>query len=540
MGDYQPGDMLGGRYRVIEVLGRGSSGVTYKAQPLDADGSGGGPVAVKALSLRGLKGDWKALELFQREAKVLEALQHPGIPRYLEYFEEDTPSDQGFFLVQELAEGKSLADMVKDGWRGSEQDIKQITGQLLDILQYLGGRRPAVTHRDVKPENIILADGRADGRVFLVDFGGVQAAASGASGIGTTVVGTYGYMAPEQFRGAALPASDLYGLGGTLLFLLSGKPPSSFPERGLRLDYPSDLITDPNLDALVDGLLEPLTEDRLSASEALSLLRAAPDTARQERPRRGGGSRKDLAPGQPAGSRAILKRRGKTLELEIPPAGLTSDSLFTGAFAVAWNAFVAIWTVGALAGGGVLMALFSLPFWAAGFAVSRSAFGKALVRERLEIGAKRWNMQRQLALVKRGAAEWSEDSRKGSSGLTRDLSGARVVTLGYVNGVPQTQVELVEGVNKHVIGEGLDLVEQQWLVAQLNSFLEEARGSVIQIEVTEDRSQDNQSDAFDSWDSVGGSNSLGGSGFRNGRIGFSSSRRSRSLFNDDLFDSDSD
>ena len=78
--------------------------------------------------------------------------------------------------------------------------------------------------RDVKPENIVLEGGKVGGRVFLVDFGGVQAVASTeAFGLGSTVIGTYGYMAPEAFRGVAQPASDLYALGGTLLYLLSGK-----------------------------------------------------------------------------------------------------------------------------------------------------------------------------------------------------------------------------------------------------------------------------------------------------------------------------
>ena len=77
--------------------------------------------------------------------------------------------------------------------------------------------------RDIKPDNIVLEGGKAGGRVFLVDFGGVQAAAAGEGfALGSTVIGTYGYMAPEQFRGAAQPASDLYGLAGTLLYLLSG------------------------------------------------------------------------------------------------------------------------------------------------------------------------------------------------------------------------------------------------------------------------------------------------------------------------------
>lgn len=77
----------------------------------------------------------------------------------------------------------------------------------------------------------MIEGGRPGGRVFLVDFGGVQAAAAGAGlGLGSTVVGTYGFMAPEQFRGAAQPASDLYGLGGTLLYLLTGRLPSDFPQ----------------------------------------------------------------------------------------------------------------------------------------------------------------------------------------------------------------------------------------------------------------------------------------------------------------------
>ena len=69
----------------------------------------------------------------------------------------------------------------------------------VQVLRYLGDRRPPVTHRDVKPENVVLSGGRAGGRVFLVDFGGVQAAAaSELAGLGSTVIGTYGYMAPGR------------------------------------------------------------------------------------------------------------------------------------------------------------------------------------------------------------------------------------------------------------------------------------------------------------------------------------------------------
>lgn len=107
-----------------------------------------------------------------------------------------------------------------------------------DESLFRSSKRVVGVHRDVKPENIVLEDGKSDGRVFLVDFGGVQAAAAGESfALGSTVIGTYGYMAPEQFRGAAQPASDLYSLGGTLLYLLSGQLRDPWPAPRL-LDMP--------------------------------------------------------------------------------------------------------------------------------------------------------------------------------------------------------------------------------------------------------------------------------------------------------------
>lgn len=222
--DFSQGTVIGGRYEVDTVLGRGGNGVTYRCTDSDT----GRLVAVKALSLRSLR-DWKQLELFQREAQILENLDHPGIPQYIDAFEEDTAADRAFFLVQELAAGESLEDMVERGWRADESEITRIATELLGILQYLSTRRPAVVHRDIKPSNIVIEGGRTGGRVFLVDFGGVQAAAAAGEMPSSTVVGTYGFMAPEQFRGAARPASDLYGLGATLLYLLSGRPPQRLP-----------------------------------------------------------------------------------------------------------------------------------------------------------------------------------------------------------------------------------------------------------------------------------------------------------------------
>ncbi len=93
-----PGTTLSnGKYTILEALGSGSTATTYRARA--SAEAGGGEVAIKALALKGLK-DWKVLELFQREARVLQGLSHPGIPKYREYFEEDTDNDRSFYLVQ--------------------------------------------------------------------------------------------------------------------------------------------------------------------------------------------------------------------------------------------------------------------------------------------------------------------------------------------------------------------------------------------------------------------------------------------------------
>jgi serine/threonine protein kinase len=500
---------------------------------------------VKSLSLKSLR-DWKQLDLFQREAQILENLSHPGIPKYIDSFEEDSASDRSFFLVQELAAGASLEAMVNQGWRADETEVSRIAKELLTILQYLGSRRPAVVHRDVKPSNIVIEGGKTGGRVYLVDFGGVQAAAATGDMPGSTVIGTYGFMAPEQFRGAAQPASDLYGLGATLLFMLSGRPPSAFPVDRMRLDL-SSVAMGPVLEALVEGLLEPVLEDRLSAEEALNIISGkgfrktsaaggvtgGMSSIGGARKRSGGsvggsifrnsnsaslqqGSRGRESPAfldprpssgstglslrKPPGSRIQVKKKGPRLEIEIPPAKFDGNSAATGAFAVAWNAFVAFWTVSALAGGGILFALFSLPFWFAGASLLKQSFGRQFLRERVEIGLGKWTLQQQLAGLKnRGELDWSKGGGKEAQGRTGDLIGASMQITGYINGVPQGQLVLRQGVETYIIGEGLDPIEQEWLAEVINAHLDEVSATRGEIKafVEDDDADSEEEESFD-------------------------------------------
>lgn len=460
------------QYQLLKQVGIGGSATTYAARDVEGDDV---TVALKMLSMRRMK-DWKALDRFQREAKILQSLSHPGIPKYVDAFQEESDEDVSFCIVQELAQGKNLQELVEEGWRPEEKEIERIVEEVLEVLAYLGNLRPPVVHRDVKPANLILKDGVKGGKVYLVDFGSVQDVVRFAEeGFGSTTVGTFDYMAPEQFRGVATPSSDLYALGGTLLFLLSGRPPSAFPQERLRIDF-SSITVGPRLSFLLQGMLEPVAEDRIqNAEEALRILRREPsstvlrsswnenlDSIESQLPVRGRSSR---ARRPPAGTKCVLKRTPGSLRIEMPPAGLKGENVGTGLFAVAWNSFTFFWTFSALtAGAPLFFAAFSLPFWFAGYTLAKESVGGALIRTTLEMTPKRWSLTAE-ALGK----SWN----KVVQGRAQDISSVDVKVRMITNGVPQTCVELVEGVNKYTFGESLATIEHEWVAAEIRSFLEE-------------------------------------------------------------------
>ena len=262
--------ILENRYIIKEKLGQGGSSITYSAIDQETDQS----VAVKSLSLTGLN-DWKKIELFEREAKILQQLDHSAIPRYLDYFQIETNSDVYFYIVQELAPGQSLTELVANGWQPEEATVKQIAQQILEILVYLQQLTPPVIHRDLKPQNIIYQPDTE--KLFLVDFGAVQDTYKHTV-VGSTVVGTYGYMAPEQYRGGALLSTDLYSLGCTLLFLLTRQSPADLPQKKLKIDFRNQVAITKDFANWIDKLIEPNQSDRFPQAEsALLVLQAKQD-----------------------------------------------------------------------------------------------------------------------------------------------------------------------------------------------------------------------------------------------------------------------
>ncbi len=255
-----------GEYELVSKQGVGGFGITWRAKDL-ADGS---DVVVKVLRLERMD-EWKSMDLFEREARALQRLDHPDIPAFVDYFPLDDGSSLA--LVQRFVEGRSLQACIDAAQRFDDSAIERMLRGLLEVLVYLHGLNPPVIHRDIKPGNVIV---RPDGGVSLVDFGAITERLRPETVGGSTQVGTVGYMPMEQMVGKAVPASDLYAVGMTMLAAATGVGPDELPyeaESG-RVDV---FGATPSLAGAPRGLLRELTAPGVglrpgSALEALRLL----------------------------------------------------------------------------------------------------------------------------------------------------------------------------------------------------------------------------------------------------------------------------
>ncbi len=251
---------MAGQYQFIQELGEGAQGKVFLANRL----SDGKKVAIKQLRIDSIK-TWKEYTLFHREADVLAKLDIPGVVKLCEARDDLDAEPPCSYIVQEYVEGMTLKQMLKSGYRFPLDRVYDIVLQLLDILEKLHAHEPPIIHRDIKPSNIIIKqnDDSDDFQVYLIDFGAV-ANPQIQSG-GSTIAGTFGYMAPEQNIGRPAPQSDTYALAALTAYLISGVDPAEMKTQDLRL------IIDPYVEnhpvALVQTLrrmLEPNLNSRLA------------------------------------------------------------------------------------------------------------------------------------------------------------------------------------------------------------------------------------------------------------------------------------
>nr|WP_290227070.1 serine/threonine-protein kinase [Trichocoleus desertorum] len=217
--------LLRDRYRISHALGQGGFGATFLA--IDESLPGEPSCVLKQLRPTSTAPHvlQMARELFRREAKTLGKIgSHPQVPRLLDYFE----ANQEFYLVQEYISGSTLQQEVKKAGPLSEAGVKQFLSELLPVLQYIHSQQ--VIHRDIKPANLIRRS--QDAKLVLIDFGAVKDQVSQSSmsvseqtALTAYAIGTPGYAPPEQMAMRPVYASDIYAIGVTCIYLLTGKSP---------------------------------------------------------------------------------------------------------------------------------------------------------------------------------------------------------------------------------------------------------------------------------------------------------------------------
>ncbi|MCY1008447.1 serine/threonine-protein kinase [Nannocystis pusilla] len=291
MAEFTAGERVVGlrsAYVVGERLGEGGFGLAFVATADD-----GRRVVLKQLRVARM-GDWKAMELFEREARVLASLAHPGIPRCHEFFATDGAravdptdlaglgDDVSLVLVQDHVDGASLAARVAGGARTTAGEAEALLRKLLGVLAYLHDLQPPVVHRDIKPANIVVT---AAGEPMLVDFGASQDRFRRESELGSTSVGTFGFFPLEQVLGKARPASDLYALAMTMVVVLTHRQPDELPidPSTSKVDVRRACPGLPErLTRALDGMLEPAVGQRFAAARDVLAVLDGEALARRE------------------------------------------------------------------------------------------------------------------------------------------------------------------------------------------------------------------------------------------------------------------
>lgn len=255
--------ILHNRYRAIKKIGKGGFGTTFLGIDLNLPGNPFCVIKQLLSSTDDPESFDMALELFEREAKTLGKIDHPQIPRLLDYFEDH----KQFYLIQGLVKGRNLRQEVKENGVLSETAAKRFLVEMLPVLRYIHSIK--IIHRDIKPANIIRRE--QDGQLALIDFGAVKdqvntqlAKTYGQEALTQFAVGTVGFAPPEQLAMRPVYASDIYALGATCVFLMTGKSPKDLPcdELTGELLWENELNINPSFAKVLRKMLEMDVKNR--------------------------------------------------------------------------------------------------------------------------------------------------------------------------------------------------------------------------------------------------------------------------------------
>jgi serine/threonine protein kinase, bacterial len=244
-------------YKLVQVLGKGGMGTTYQVWSADL-----GVQVLKEMNAD-VANNSKAVELFEREASMLGRLDHPGIPKFRDYFVQENNK----YLVMQMIYGEDLERWVRT--YGAVEPNRAIAWilQLCDILTYLHSQDPPIVHRDIKPANLIVR--KTSSAIALVDFGAVKEVEL----VTGTRIGAPSYSAPEQNQGRPVIQSDLYAIAPTLIYLLTGRDPRTyFVDRGQGIRFYCDRIpkVSSHLAEIMTKLSDPVPTQRYLTAKDLA------------------------------------------------------------------------------------------------------------------------------------------------------------------------------------------------------------------------------------------------------------------------------
>ena len=450
------GQVLQDRYQLDQQLSDRPPRQTWLALDLQARTLVPQPVIVKLLTVGA---QWDDLKLFEREAQVLNQLHHPRIPRYRDYFQVADPA-LWVGLVEDYIPGPTLQVLLEQGQRFSQSDIEPIAHQMLQILMDLHRLIPPVLHRDIKPSNIIWTP---DQHIYLVDFGAVQDQVPKDGG-SFTVVGTYGYTPMEQFGGRAVPASDLYALGATLIHLLTGVAPADLLQPDLIIQFGDRVTLSSDLLAWLQRMTAPDLARRFrSAEQALAALQQCCPDPTVAQP--------SLAPVLPLPTRVLMQPASGQLKITVAPKWVGQ--------AIAWpervlGLAVFLGPVLILLPGGIFLVVTSLiPFNFAGLGVGLLLAIAGLVLCLLglnwlqgNLGATQILLTPTLLRVQRQLWGWTYRHQEWP---VVQLQSFYLLSQG-----PQETAVVFQTKDQeppHLIGEKLTATEGEWLTQRINDWL---------------------------------------------------------------------